>query len=249
MVIIDSVLKKFGEKFTALQDVSLTIGEGEFVALIGPSGCGKTTLLRLVADLEQPTAGTITIEGHAPKEARRRHEIGLAFQKPALIQSRTALGNVQFTLEIAGQEGKLDPSKVLGNFGLSEFLNYYPHQLSGGMQQRVNIACACVHNPRLLLLDEPFGALDEMTRERMILWMREVHLASPRTTLLVTHSIDEAVLLADRVVVLDAKPGRVSQILEIPREASVDRDSPGYHDHIREVREALHAVMPDNWDF
>ncbi|MBC2607919.1 ATP-binding cassette domain-containing protein [Pelagicoccus albus] len=245
MVIIDSVTKKFGEQFVALQDISLTIDEGEFVAIIGPSGCGKTTLLRLVADLEKPTEGEITIEGHAPKEARRQHEIGLAFQRPALIDSRTALKNVEFTLEVAGLEGALDPKALLDSFGLGDFYNYYPHQLSGGMQQRVNIACACVHNPRLLLLDEPFGALDEMTRERMILWMRDIHLANPRTTLLITHSIEEAVLLADRIVVLSAKPGRISEIISIPRDGEIDRTSPTHVRHIAEVRKALHAVMGD----
>lgn len=224
----------------------MTIGDGEFVALIGPSGCGKTTMLRLVADLEQPSEGKISIEGHAPREARRRHEIGVAFQKPALVASRSALKNVELTREIAGPENSLDPRQVLAQFGLEDFVDYYPHQLSGGMQQRVNIACACVHNPRILLLDEPFGALDEMTREKMILWMRDIHLANPRTTLLVTHSIDEAVLLADRIVVLAAKPGRISQILEIPREASVDRTSPGYHEHVDHVRQALHAVMGED---
>ena len=114
------------------------------------------------------------------------------------------------------------------------------------MQQRVNIACACVHNPRLLLLDEPFGALDEMTRERMILWMREIHLANPRTTLLITHSIDEAVLLADRVVVLSAKPGRISETITIPRDGEIDRTSPTHVQHIATVRKALHAVLDDD---
>lgn len=246
MVVLDSVVKKFGETFVALEDISLSVDEGEFVAIIGPSGCGKTTLLRLVGDLDKPTTGTITIDELNPTEARSRHEIGLAFQKPALIDSRTALSNVKFTLEIAGIEDTLNPVELLKSFGLGDFLNYYPHQLSGGMQQRVNIACACVHNPRLLLLDEPFGALDEMTRERMILWMRDIHLANPRTTLLITHSIDEAVLLADRIVVLSAKPGRISDIIEIPRLGTVDRASASYHEEVSRVRTALHAVMPDH---
>ncbi|MEM9159097.1 MAG: ABC transporter ATP-binding protein [Verrucomicrobiota bacterium] len=243
MLLLESVTKKFGTSFTALKEVSLEIGEGEFLAIIGPSGCGKTTLLRLVADLDQPTEGEIQIEGHAPSEARRRHEIGLAFQKPALIASRTAIKNVEFTLEIAGLENALKPEELLESFGLAEFAGYYPHQLSGGMQQRVNIACACVHNPRLLLLDEPFGALDEMTRERMILWMREIHLANPRTTLLITHSIEEAVLLADRVVVLAAKPGRIAHVLSIPRDGAVDRTSPAHLKHVADVRNALRSVL------
>lgn len=246
MVVLDSVVKKFGETFVALKDISLSIDEGEFVAIIGPSGCGKTTLLRLVGDLDQATTGSITIDGLNPTEARSRHEIGLAFQKPALIESRTALSNVKFTLEIAGIEDSLDPVELLKGFGLGDFLDHYPHQLSGGMQQRVNIACACVHNPRLLLLDEPFGALDEMTRERMILWMRDIHLANPRTTLLITHSIDEAVLLADRIVVLSAKPGSISEIIEIPRLKAVDRASDSYHEEVTRVRKALHAVLVED---
>lgn len=246
MVVLESVVKKFGETFVALDDISLSIGEGEFVAIIGPSGCGKTTLLRLVGDLDKPTTGAITIDGHNPTEARSRHEIGLAFQKPALIESRTALSNVKFTLEIAGIEDTLDPADLLRSFGLGDFLNYYPHQLSGGMQQRVNIACACVHNPRLLLLDEPFGALDEMTREKLILWMRDIHLANPRTTLLITHSIDEAVLLADRIVVLSAKPGRISEVIDIPRLSTVDRASASYHEEVSRVRTSLHAVLDED---
>jgi len=162
--------KRFRET-QVLQDVTLLVGEGEFISLIGPSGCGKTTLLRLIAGLETTSDGEVCVFGASPSQASRRHEIGVAFQRPALLPSRTALGNVELTLEITGKEKSLDPRQLLADFGLGDFMQHYPHQLSGGMQQRVNIACAMVHNPRILLMDEPFGALDELTRESLGDWL------------------------------------------------------------------------------
>ncbi|MEZ4832400.1 MAG: ABC transporter ATP-binding protein [Caldilineaceae bacterium] len=201
-----SVGKRFGQ-IEALQSVDLTVKPGEFVSLIGPSGCGKTTLLRLVAGLEDATSGDVKVDGDSPHVACRHHKIGVAFQRAALLASRTALANVRLTLEITGRRNALSPADVLTDFGLGEFLNHYPHQLSGGMQQRVNIASALVHDPPILLLDEPFGALDELTRESMGEWLGNVLAKTTKTVLFVTHSVEEAAILSDRVVVLSALSG------------------------------------------
>ena len=182
----------------------------------------KTTLLRLLAGLEQPTGGEIRIFGQPPAEACRLRQVGIAFQHPALVPSRTALENVRLTLEIVGfaAEGSdgasRDPARLLADFGLGRFLHHYPHQLSGGMRQRVNIACALVHAPRLLLLDEPFGALDELTRAAMMDWLADILSRTGQTVLLVTHNVEEAVCLSDRVAIFSRRPGRIAQILPIP---------------------------------
>ena len=206
--------KQFGD-VEALQDVSLTIQDGEFVTLIGPSGCGKTTMLRIAAGLEEPSGGSVLVNGDTPRNACRQHQIGVAFQRPALLASRTALRNVRMTLEITGRDGALSPDELLTDFGLGEFQHHYPHQLSGGMQQRVNIAAALVHDPTILLLDEPFGALDELTRESMGEWLGGVLSRSAKTVIFVTHSVEEATILSDRVVVLSARPGRISEVIEV----------------------------------
>ena len=200
-----------------LENVDLTVPVGEFVALIGASGCGKTTLLRLLAGLEQATRGEIRVFGQSPAEACRQRQIGVAFQQPALVPSRTALENVRLTLEVVGfgRGGSADPARLLEDFGLGKFLHHYPHQLSGGMRQRVNIACALVHSPRLLLLDEPFGALDELTRASMMDWLADILQRTGQTALLVTHNIEEAVCLADRVAILGQRPGRIAEILPV----------------------------------
>ncbi len=208
------VSKRFGH-VAALQDVSLSVQEGEFLSLIGPSGCGKTTMLRIAAGLELPTAGEVLVDGDTPQNACRLHRIGVAFQRPALLASRTALGNVRMTLEITGRADALSPDDLLTDFGLGEFQHHYPHQLSGGMRQRVNIAAALVHNPPILLLDEPFGALDELTRESMSEWLGGVLSRSAKTVIFVTHSVEEATILSDRVAVLSARPGRISEIIDI----------------------------------
>lgn len=237
--------KRFGQ-IEALQEVSLTVQDGEFVSLIGPSGCGKTTMLRIVAGLESTTGGTVLVNGDTPRSACRRHQIGVAFQRPALLGSRTALSNVRMTLEITGKQGALSPTELLTDFGLGEFHNHYPHQLSGGMQQRVNIAAALVHNPPILLLDEPFGALDELTRESMGEWLGRVLTRTAKTVLFVTHSVEEATILSDRVVVLSARPGRISEIIEIdlPRPRSKEfRTDENFLREVARVRASLYRAV------
>ena len=216
------------------------------MALLGPSGCGKTTLLRILAGLEGASQGEILIEGIPGGQARARREIGVAFQRAALVPSRTALENVRLTLEVCGGEGALDPEALLREFGLGSFLNHYPHQLSGGMQQRVNIACALVHRPRLVLLDEPFGALDELTRESMGAWLSRVLADTRQTCVLVTHSVEEAVALSDRVAVFSGRPGRIVSQLDIalprPRPPRID---PNFSREAERVRLALYDALGD----
>ncbi|MCK4417942.1 MAG: ABC transporter ATP-binding protein [Candidatus Latescibacteria bacterium] len=242
---LSGVSKWFGP-VQALDDVSLTVWEGEFVSLIGPSGCGKTTLLRIVAGLEEPTRGEVQVNDDLPLVACRKHQIGVAFQQTALVASRTALSNVQLTLEIVGCENSMSPEKVLQDFGLGKFLQSYPYQLSGGMQQRVNIACALVHNPRVLLLDEPFGALDELTREAMGVWLSQILAGTEQTVLFVTHSVEEAVALSDRVIVLSHRPGRIVGTVgvEFPRPCSRETRMEGsFLRKVAKVRQALYSVL------
>jgi len=228
----------------ALERIYLDIATGEFVSLLGPSGCGKTTLLRILAGLEQAPGGSLLIDNLPVAEARAKHEIGVAFQRAALVPSRTALENVRLTLEICGSVDAFEPEALLREFGLGGFLDHYPHQLSGGMQQRVNIACAMVHRPRLLLLDEPFGALDELTRESLGAWLSRVLDNTGQTCVLVTHSVEEAVALSDRVAVFSARPGRIHSLLGIglprPRPSRVD---PGFGSEVERLRRALYAAV------
>jgi len=243
-ITLNKLSKNFGD-VQALKDIDLEVEEGEFIALIGPSGCGKTTLLRHVLSLESATSGEILVGGHTPEETRKRNELGIVFQRAALVPSRTSLQNVQMTLDVTGVKSPLDPAKMLEDFGLGDFKNHYPHQLSGGMQQRVNIAAAMVHNPPFLMMDEPFGALDEMTREFMCEFVGEVLIESPKTTILVTHSIDEAVMLADRIVILAPRPGRVSSIVNVdfprPRRREIKTED-AFGDKVLEVRRLLYEV-------
>ncbi len=237
--------KQFGD-VQALRGVSLTVQDGEFVTLIGPSGCGKTTMLRIAAGLEEPTGGTVLINGDTPKNACRQHQIGVAFQRPALLASRSALRNVRMTLEITGRAGALSPDDLLTDFGLGDFHHHYPHQLSGGMQQRVNIAAALVHDPAILLLDEPFGALDELTRESMGEWLGDVLNRSAKTVIFVTHSVEEATILSDRVVVLSARPGRIAEVIDIglPRPRSrAFRTDENFLREVASVRSALYRAV------
>ncbi len=242
-----------GEPLTALRDVSLDVGWGQFVSVIGPSGCGKSTLLRVVGGLLPPDSATVLVGGRPPRQAQRAREIGVVAQNPALLPWRTVLGNVRLPLEIARPERDRSlpsPEELLEFVGLAEFAGYYPHQLSGGMQQRVALARALVFDPSLLLMDEPFGALDEITRSSMryeLLRVWESHrpsraAAGRKTVLFVTHSIAEAITLSDRVIVLTARPGRVHADIDIelprPRAPEIEGTRP-YLDYVLHLRELL----------
>jgi NitT/TauT family transport system ATP-binding protein len=203
----------------ALDGVDLTIRAGEFVAIVGPSGCGKSTLMRLVSGLLPPSEGQVTIGGHVVSGPQT--DLGIVFQKPILLDWRTVLDNVLLQTEMRsmGKAEHVDRARsLLAAVGLTDFEERYPHELSGGMQQRVAIVRALIHNPPLLLMDEPFGALDALTREQMRIDLEELWLAGKKTVLFITHSIDEAVLLADRVVVMSPRPGSVEQIIDIELE-------------------------------
>ncbi|GAC1320553.1 MAG: ABC transporter ATP-binding protein [Chloroflexota bacterium] len=229
----------------ALHGVTLDIQPGEFVSLIGPSGCGKSTLLRLIGDLLPPSAGLIAVNGKTPRGARESREYGMVFQQPVLYDWRTVTQNVQLPLEVMGvksHERRTRAGELLSLVGLAEFANHYPWQLSGGMQQRVSIARALSFSPSVLLMDEPFGALDEMTRERLNRELLNVW-ASMRTTIIfVTHSIAEAVFLSDRIVVMTPRPGRIETIVEVglerPRDDTTREDS-RFFDLVAEVRHHL----------
>lgn len=229
----------------ALADVSLDIAPGEFVSLIGPSGCGKTTLLRLIGDLMQPTAGKIRVGGKSASEARRNRDYGLVPQAPVLYDWRTVMKNVELPLEImkvAPPDRHSRATGLLDMVGLGEFREHYPWQLSGGMQQRVSIARALSFQPSILLMDEPFGALDEMTRERLNGELLNIWRETKTTVVFVTHSIPEAVFLSTRVVVMSPRPGRIAHIVKIdlPEQRDVDtREMPRYFEIISEVREYL----------
>lgn len=233
------------EGVTALDGIDLAVREGEFVALIGPSGCGKSTLLRIAADLETATRGTAMIAGQPPRAARLRREIGFVFQDPALLEWRRVLDNVALPLELHGTaraERHARALELLRLVGLSGFERAWPRQLSGGMRQRVAIARALITAPRVLFLDEPFGALDQITRDRLNLELLDIIERTRITILLVTHSIREAVLMADRVAVMTPRPGRIARILDVqaPRPRRLGfRDEPLFHRLVRLGTEEL----------
>ncbi len=219
------------ERLTALDGVNLSVAHGEFVTLLGPSGCGKTTLLRLIGGLAEPTSGRITIAGRTPAEAQADKDLGFVFQEPSLLPWRTVWKNVRLPLELnrhSDRGVRADVDDLLRLVGLERYAGYYPNQLSGGMSQRVALARALAVGASLLLLDEPFGALDEITRESMRYELLRVWEADRKTVVFVTHSITEAVTLSDRVVTLSGRPGRVSGVTQIdlprPRRRSMERE-------------------------
>ncbi len=242
---VSKVFRRGNTEVRALDRVDLEVGEGEFIAVLGPSGCGKSTLMRLVAGLVPATTGRIAISG---VPVRGPHtDLGIVFQAATLLDWRTVLGNVLLQLELRG----LDPAAheararaLLDAVGLGEFANAFPRELSGGMKQRAAIVRALVHDPGILLMDEPFGALDALTREQMRIDLEELWLSSRKTVMFITHSIDEAVLLADRVVVMSPRPGRIERIIGIdqPRPRGLEgRRAPGF----AEVSDLITGIFLD----
>ena len=232
----------------ALTDINLSIASGEFVSLIGPSGCGKSTLLRLIANLLEPTSGELVVNGKSAKQARLDQDYGMAFQQSGLFEWRTVAKNIELPLELKGWDKtkrQARATEMLELVKLSDFANHFPWQLSGGMQQRVAIARALAVHPSLLLMDEPFGALDEMTREHMQSELLSICRTSGTTVVFVTHSIPEAVYLSNRVVVMSPRPGRVTQIIDVGIEGErndATRDNAVFFKGITAVREALRGV-------
>jgi NitT/TauT family transport system ATP-binding protein len=254
IVSIQNVSKLFagtgaaGGQTHALARVSLDIAPGEFVSLLGPSGCGKSTLLRLVADLIEPSDGQISVKGKTPRQARLDREYGIVFQSPVLYDWRDVLHNVELPLEVMrfpAVERDRRAREMLHMVGLKDFERHYPWQLSGGMQQRVSIARALSFKPAILLMDEPFGALDEMTRERMNTELLNIWSQTDTTVIFVTHSIAEAVFLSSRVVVMTPRPGRIEKVVtvDLPRPRNFEtREHPHYFELITAVREGLREV-------
>lgn len=234
-----------GSETVALSGINLTIRPGELVSLIGPSGCGKSTLLRVIGDLTGPTSGTIEVNGKSATRARTDRDYGMVFQTPVLFDWRTIEANVGLPLEIIDMPKPRRAQRIadmLALVELSDFARHHPWQLSGGMQQRAAIARALAFEPRLLLMDEPFGALDEMTRERMNTELLRIWEQTGTTIVFVTHSIPEAVFLSSRVVIMSARPGRITDVIDIdlPRPRSdLTRETERYFELVTRVREGL----------
>ena len=254
-IAFQGVRKEFGNGANAtlaIESVDLDIAEREFVSLIGPSGCGKSTLLRLAADLIEPSGGSVLVNSKTPRQARLDRDYGFIFQAPTLFDWRTVWKNVALPLEImkisdmSREKKEEEIERLLSMVGLDGFESHHPYQLSGGMQQRVSLARALVFRPSILLMDEPFGALDEITRDRMNLELHRIWEETNTTILFVTHSIPEAVLLSGRVVVMTARPGRVQEVIPIdlpyPRTTEVE-ESTRYYELVTEVRESLGRAM------
>ena len=245
---VGMVYRSNGKDVTALTSVNLDIRQGEFISLLGPSGCGKTTLLRIVADLLQPTSGRVTVDGTDAKTARQSKKYGMVFQSPVLYEWRTVQKNVELPLELMklSKEERADRSrKMLELVGLSKFADHYPQQLSGGMQQRVGIARALALRPEILLMDEPFSALDEFTKEKLQEDLLRIWSKTNKTVLFVTHSIAEAVFLSDRICVLSPRPGRLSAVVDVdlPRPRTADiRSSPEFNQLVTKVRHSFEGV-------
>jgi len=248
VVVVKGVSKTFessGGRTTALENIDIAVAPGEFVSLIGPSGCGKSTLLRLIGDLTAPSSGSITVNGKSARQARQDRDYGIVFQAPVLFDWRTVQANVALPLEVKGLARSEREDRVKATLDLvelSDFARHYPYQLSGGMQQRVSIARALALRPSILLMDEPFGALDEMTRERMNSEVQRIWEQTSTTVVFVTHSIPEAVFLSSRVVVMSPRPGRIVRVIDIdlPRPRTDDtRETARYFELITAVRETL----------
>lgn len=234
-----------GNDVQALTAVNLDIYKGEFISLLGPSGCGKTTLLRCISDLQEPTDGTVRIDGMTPKEIRLKQKFGFVFQQPVLFDWRTVKKNVELPLEIM-YESKAERAKradeMLELVGLQNFANHFPKQLSGGMQQRVNIARAFGSWPELLLMDEPFSALDEFTKEKLHEDLLRIWRQTNKTIIFVTHNIQEAVFLSDRICVLSPHPGRLSAIVDVdlPRPRTLEmKDTQHFNNLVLKVRNSF----------
>jgi len=251
VVAVDGASMVFNEghsnQVDALCDIDLVIRPGEFVSLIGPSGCGKSTLLRLIANLLSPTSGTVLVNGKSAHQARLEQDYGMAFQQSGLFEWRSVEKNIELPLELKGWKKaarRQRSAEMLELVKLSDFAQHMPWQLSGGMQQRVAIARALAAHPALLLMDEPFGALDEMTREHMQAELLRICAAAATTVVFVTHSIPEAVYLSSRVVVMSARPGRITDIIDVPLggdRGEDTREDDSFYKLITEVREALRA--------
>lgn len=247
---VHRVFTRKKDEVVALSAVDLEVAAGEFVSLIGPSGCGKSTLLRLVADLDAPTDGSIHVFGKPARQARLDQDYGIAFQQAGLLPWRTVAGNVELPLKLHGfsrADRSARTAALLELVGLSDFAQHHPDQLSGGMQQRVAIARALAEQPRLLLMDEPFGALDELTRERMQNELVRICAETGAAVLFVTHSIPEAVFLSDRVVVMSPRPGRILDVVPVDLGSSQQRsdavrDVPAFFHAVARVRELLHGA-------
>jgi NitT/TauT family transport system ATP-binding protein len=251
-VVVNHVSKVFNEGQTnqvdALVDIELTVQPGEFVSLIGPSGCGKSTLLRLIANLIDPTGGDVLVNGKSAAQARLDQDYGMAFQQAGLFDWRTVEKNIELPLELKGWDRakrRARTHEMLELVKLPEFARHMPWELSGGMQQRVAIARALAAHPQLLLMDEPFGALDEMTREHMQAELLQICELTETTVVFVTHSIPEAVYLSDRVVVMSPRPGKITEVIDVALGSSRDentREADAFYRSITEVREALRGM-------
>lgn len=234
-----------GNEVQALSNINLSIKKGEFISLLGPSGCGKTTLLRTIADLQEPTDGTIKIGELTTKEVRLQQKFGFVFQQPVLFDWRTVKKNIELPLEImyySKEDRSQRADEMLEMVGLTKFKNYYPRQLSGGMQQRINIARAFGIRPDILLMDEPFSALDEFTKEKLHEDLLRIWRQTNKTVVFVTHNIQEAVFLSDRICVLSPHPGRLSAVVDVtlPRPRTLDmKESIEFNDLVRKVRNSF----------